>query len=448
MAVVTILLGCLKLWYTHWRLRKHTAVALKKKAMVRTQSARRVQEMRQEKEGEIPFGIRAIESGIEVDGVWISRTNTPAPSSRGSMTASSIWSHSMHPGFASNTFRPESQHAPDSNSNSNSNSRANSRPSSLIADKAESTQMSTSRPPSPEPTARPPRSRYPPISFSRYASPYVFRNSATLRSLEGYEPPPQDSTYETGGNEERRGSESSARNGYTAADRRESSGLSSDSARQSSNGSNDMPVSTVDLLSPESLVNRRTDLDLLQSHRLSHVAETGQLTPRIRRYSQGGESANFPLTPSASRQDTTEYFAPRKKSPSPPSSGALSSSATPKTDTPSTAPSTAASSLDSHAANVSAQAKPLLGSYRPMALEAEQRSPSEFAHQKRQSQVIRKVNSGFEILRPGSLDSPQMHTEAQSESRSSMESKRSARKLQKKRRSSTDSRRSGLDLEM
>lgn len=30
---------------------------------------------------EIPFGIRAIESGIEVDGVWISRPNTPTQSS-------------------------------------------------------------------------------------------------------------------------------------------------------------------------------------------------------------------------------------------------------------------------------------------------------------------------------------------------------------------------------
>lgn len=28
----------------------------------------------------MPFGVRAIESGIEVDGVWISRSNTPAPS--------------------------------------------------------------------------------------------------------------------------------------------------------------------------------------------------------------------------------------------------------------------------------------------------------------------------------------------------------------------------------
>ena len=37
---------------------------------------------------EVPFGIRAIESGIEVDGVWISRPNTPTQSSP-DITASS-----------------------------------------------------------------------------------------------------------------------------------------------------------------------------------------------------------------------------------------------------------------------------------------------------------------------------------------------------------------------
>lgn len=34
--------------------------------------------------GEVPFGIRAIESGIEVAGVWVSRSNTPASSLAGS----------------------------------------------------------------------------------------------------------------------------------------------------------------------------------------------------------------------------------------------------------------------------------------------------------------------------------------------------------------------------
>jgi hypothetical protein len=39
-----------------------------------------------ETKDEIPFGIRAIQSGIEIDGVWISKTNTPAGSSRNSIS--------------------------------------------------------------------------------------------------------------------------------------------------------------------------------------------------------------------------------------------------------------------------------------------------------------------------------------------------------------------------
>ena len=35
-------------------------------------------------------------------------------------------------------------------------------------------------------------------------------------------------------------------------------------------------------------IDPRTDLDLLQSHRMSHVAETGQLTPRVRRPGNSG----------------------------------------------------------------------------------------------------------------------------------------------------------------
>lgn len=43
-----------------------------------------------EPKDEIPFGIRAIQSGIEVDGVWISRTNTPVGSSRNSIYSEKI----------------------------------------------------------------------------------------------------------------------------------------------------------------------------------------------------------------------------------------------------------------------------------------------------------------------------------------------------------------------
>ena len=68
----------MKLTYNKWRLRKYTAVAETKAAlrqdMQHTASVKRGRSQRQQ----IPFGVRALESGIEVDGVWRSGTNTPA----------------------------------------------------------------------------------------------------------------------------------------------------------------------------------------------------------------------------------------------------------------------------------------------------------------------------------------------------------------------------------
>ena len=40
---------------------------------------------------EVPFGIRALERGVEVEGVWVSRGNTPEPSIHNESRASSIW---------------------------------------------------------------------------------------------------------------------------------------------------------------------------------------------------------------------------------------------------------------------------------------------------------------------------------------------------------------------
>ena len=69
--------------YKHWQLRKYTAIAAKQKERKREmQYARSV---RGRRAGAVPFGVRAIESGIEVDGVWISRPNTPTPSSPASL---------------------------------------------------------------------------------------------------------------------------------------------------------------------------------------------------------------------------------------------------------------------------------------------------------------------------------------------------------------------------
>lgn len=42
------------------------------------------QSVKRGRANQIPFGVRALESGVEIDGVWVSRSNTPAGSIPGS----------------------------------------------------------------------------------------------------------------------------------------------------------------------------------------------------------------------------------------------------------------------------------------------------------------------------------------------------------------------------
>ena len=68
----------MKLIYNHHRIRKYTQLAAEK-AQIREQ-LQRTASVKHGGGNDIPFGIRALESGIEVDGVWISGSNTPAGS--------------------------------------------------------------------------------------------------------------------------------------------------------------------------------------------------------------------------------------------------------------------------------------------------------------------------------------------------------------------------------
>lgn len=74
----------IKLAHTHWKLRKYTALAKTRAAQKEDGIQRAPSAVRRKQGNDIPFGVRAIESGIEVDGVWISRSNTPANSTPGS----------------------------------------------------------------------------------------------------------------------------------------------------------------------------------------------------------------------------------------------------------------------------------------------------------------------------------------------------------------------------
>ena len=72
--------------YNRHCLRKYSKLAATQAELRRTFS--RSGTGKRGKGAEVPFGIRAIESGIEVDGVWISGSNSPASSAPGSPTLS------------------------------------------------------------------------------------------------------------------------------------------------------------------------------------------------------------------------------------------------------------------------------------------------------------------------------------------------------------------------
>lgn len=141
----------------------------------------------------VPFGIRAIESGIEVDGVWISRSNTPAPSTApstrepsGSSLYKAVPQQSRQSSMVdvSTTLTNNGNEASpfDTSSVVASSSRGPSQ--SLSMDRSFSGDSTGSNPPSsPEPVASASR-RYPPHSFLRYEGNSVkhFRNSHTLET--------------------------------------------------------------------------------------------------------------------------------------------------------------------------------------------------------------------------------------------------------------------------
>ncbi|KAI8959945.1 hypothetical protein F5Y11DRAFT_284271 [Daldinia sp. FL1419] len=87
--VLVFIAGLIKLWWLNRFLKKHTILDLEK----------RTRQLEMQKSGlpvgkkvDIPFGVRAIQSGIEVDGIWISQPTTPliTPSSPSFASSSTL----------------------------------------------------------------------------------------------------------------------------------------------------------------------------------------------------------------------------------------------------------------------------------------------------------------------------------------------------------------------
>ncbi|KAK6007642.1 hypothetical protein QM012_004456 [Aureobasidium pullulans] len=437
--VLTIFAGCLKLWYTHHKLRKYEKAGPqpinREKSIIRSLSMRKGPKKQKQKQKEksakevmvqkrrlmddgpnIPFGIRAIESGIEVDGVWISRNNTPAASIRepssSSMSAYRPVPQQSRQGSLTDvgmTLTNNGTEIAPFNGSVASSSRDPSQ--ALSMDRSTSIGSIGSNPPSsPEPVASTSR-RYPPHSYQRYegSSARHFRNAHTLETRLPTGMPTDPARVVS----------------YHSS--------SSGSSRGGSSGSNDLPASYLDFARPppvHSSSNPAFD-DALQTHRMSQVAETGRLVPRSRRTGISGDWSSSPVGPS----EVHNFSLPRTQTPPLPGSSSSHNTLNPFTTPVS----------EKHPEVEFPEPK-------TPASESKSRRGSSMSYTRPDPTVLRAVNSGFAVLKPGTLEAEAAAKEsaqgvayhqgrARSASFSSNE-RRQSRRLQKKRRPSDSSRES------
>lgn len=393
---------------------------------------------------EVPFGIRAIESGIEVEGVWISRPNTPEKQSRQSSAGSLILqqypcrSNSVDverglPVSPAISSSPTDLHSGSKPANFCTNSRTSVFGQTSSAERLSSSK--TSRNPSPDALiTRPPRTRHPPCSYSKYStSPYLHRHSSTISALEGLE---------------------AIHRASTSINTNGGSGSGSSSSESSSGGEDNGSISAAApglLSNAQPSPHRRQpslDLQMLDTHRISQAAETGQLTPKVRRPGQSRESsvASLPTPPSMTISGQHDCLVTLQQPlPTLPSGGSspINPFSSPKIDA--LPPAVRRSSMPDVTPFAkfcaTAPPSPRPEGYRPLSQEcvtnvrkhseassmfttaslmplasnpptpptqAEQgiAQPKRASFEKQASQVIRGFGSGFEILKPGSLNPP------------------------------------------
>ncbi|KAK5168073.1 uncharacterized protein LTR77_006641 [Saxophila tyrrhenica] len=455
--VVTVILGSLKLIYAHGRLRKFSAIAEQERveqSMQRTMSQRSA---RPESEV-VPFGIRAIESGIQVEGLWISRGNTPDPGSENASAASSPVEQSPVKTFNAAVDGQQARSA-----------KADHILSLLRPDFREDLQSRsrTSHDEASEAISKPQRSRYPPLSYAKYEyQPYIACPSQPVRTLEGLDAIHKAST----------------------SLRVDEYNTNSDSSHRSSDSTGD--IDSISAYAPALFTGQTpsapkipsaNDLDLLNSRRVFQAAETGQLTPRGRR---PGQSASVDLTGlrGPNRLSTSVEGRPSTRSSSSDTgtAAALSSAkiaalppAVRRSSMPDVTPFTEfckrtsqdrgpatprARSRDSALSSQAVSESPVdSAASSPIMLasagaaELKLPPPKRTSFVKGPSQVVRGHGTGFEILMPGTLNPPMpgdhpMERERaappislQNSSRARSRSEDGKSKLQKKRQPSMDS---------
>lgn len=444
----------MKLTYNKWRLRKYMAVAETKAAsrreMQHTASVKRGRSQRQQ----IPFGIRALESGIEVDGVWISGANTPT-----SMPGS--------PNIAAMKPQPaQRDHAPEASSSTSEMSRVEvpqpvhrytgmnpaagpSYKTPTSFDRSIPSERQHSKPPAADhqnlgrPTYQPRRS-----SHLRYSNSLDPEESEALAALEGRtmagdsngkrhegEHVPlwlvrshpnlrysgsdssgeehQDFTSWPGHSKNSSGSEQHSDSKQPIQTKRSSNGYLHPAPRQP------LKIRTSNSYNPDRY--KPVQLDPLASNTESHMDELGRL--HVRNRESGMTVVYAPVEDAVSRRIAS-------------SQGSIHEPSDPFA-TPETSPKedrmpvmVDAPPPDQHSEMIgNGDIDYIQGHAQPL-------RPFDGNRQLRRSQVIRKVNSGFEILRPGTLDTPRQSTDIADVRE---DCNRKSKKLQRRSRASSGS---------
>ncbi|KAF2667959.1 hypothetical protein BT63DRAFT_480856 [Microthyrium microscopicum] len=294
--IITISLGLLKNWYAWHKNRKYIklqgpigASTFPKRIDIDIE-ARVMAEI-----DEIPFGIRALQRGIEVEGVWISQTNTPMP---GSPVTSAF------PSPPASLFGSPSGRLP---------------PPEIPGSEFAIPRLSLGRP---EQTPRIPSFTLESLATSFGVSMeqlYEYQRSesdssgiymSTLDALEGRVRSPGKSSIDDQYRRDRKSrSDMSSHYGESSTNR---DGSPSPPALTDGASRADTPLSSSDMRPALSAYLSESN------HRLSHVAETGQLTPRVR-MPRAGDSITVPSMNPAHYSASTFNFAhhppPKVRSP-------------------------------------------------------------------------------------------------------------------------------------
>ncbi|KAI9862560.1 MAG: hypothetical protein M1813_004412 [Trichoglossum hirsutum] len=436
---VTVFAGLGKVAWNHWTLRKYEAIAEAKRAHLREmRESRRIIQLQGEG---IPFGIRAIEAGIEVEGVHISRPASPTIRHLRNVSNGSISSNGTKSGSIQTTTVGRSAGeaiAPNIEQEDASDADSRQQRRSLSASGSHHPLMPQAI------HGIQPAARAAPGGLSSYQSPsssngigprYIPRNSSHLRfsdqglaadletldRLEGQ----KETDSRAVENKRPQGSPKlgiripsaslslfdykktsptsmNIRRPAQVKKRGRSSASSSESASskasipsnqppqvqfQSSDSSNheENPIEARPLEE-----GKQEHLDSLHSHRLSHAAEVGQLLPRTRRAANGDRTSAKPST-NGQPKSGDELLPP----------------AMIPTDNPFTTPGV--SPVEETAGS---KIHPIRSSGEENYDSHQERPAKQLRSDTLQSPsnsyipVIRKVNSGFEILAPGTFGIP------------------------------------------